>query len=90
MMRVDILLNKLCLVKTRSIAKKACDLQLVKINGKLAKASSEVKADDLVNYELSGYKTEIKIIEIPRGNVSKKNAAQFYELICREKLTLEG
>ncbi|HPV14900.1 MAG TPA: S4 domain-containing protein, partial [Candidatus Cloacimonadota bacterium] len=42
-MRIDLLLNKLCLTKTRSIAKTACDKGLVKLNGKPAKASAIVK-----------------------------------------------
>ena len=53
-MRVDQLLNKLCLTKTRSIAKTACDKGLVSINGKTAKASAEVKDGDLVNFRLYG------------------------------------
>ncbi|MDX9869750.1 MAG: S4 domain-containing protein, partial [Candidatus Cloacimonadales bacterium] len=38
-MRIDLIMNKLCLVKTRSIAKKACDNNAVRVNGKIAKAS---------------------------------------------------
>ena len=49
-MRVDQLLNKLCLVKTRSIAKRACDSNLVKINGKNAKSSSKVSENDVLEY----------------------------------------
>lgn len=88
-MRVDQLLNKLCLVKTRSIAKKACDKNLVKINGKTAKASANVSAGDEIEYSLYGYKNVLKIIEIPKGNVSKNNAPKFYEFLEREKLDLE-
>ena len=51
-MRVDQLLNKLCLIKTRSIAKKAADKNLIKINCKIANASSNVLAGDLIEYEL--------------------------------------
>ena len=85
-MRVDQLLKKLCLIKTRSIAKKACDKNLVLINGKIVKASAAVSADDIVEYSLYGYKNKVKILEVPKGNVSKNNAAKFYEILWREKL----
>ena len=88
-MRIDQLLNKLCLIKTRSIAKKACDKKLVKINDKTAKSSSKVFQDDVVEYQIYGYLTKIKILEIPKGNVSKANATKFYEIMSRNKIELE-
>ncbi len=88
-MRIDQLLNKLCLIKTRSISKKACDKKLVKINDKIAKSSSKVFQDDVVEYQIYGYLTKIKIMEIPKGNVSKANAAKFYEIMMREEMEIE-
>ena len=88
-MRVDLLLNKLCLVKTRTIAKKACDKDLVKINDKIAKSSSKINAGDVIEYQLYGYNNKIKITEIPKGNVSKNNALNFYEILEREKMEIE-
>ncbi len=87
-MRVDKLLNKLCLVKTRSIAKKACDKNLVKINGKIAKASSMISENDIIEYELYGYFNKIKITNVPLRNVSKDKAPEFYEIMERDKLEL--
>ena len=87
-MRVDKLLSKLCLVKTRSIAKNACDKKLVKINGKTAKASAMIIDNDIIDYELYGYYNKIKIIEVPKRNVSKAKAPEFYEILDRGKLEL--
>jgi len=87
-MRIDMLLNKLCLVKTRSIAKKACDSHLVLRNGKPAKASDMVVAGDTIDYSLAGYRTVLRMKEIPAGNVAKKDAATCYELLSREKMDL--
>ncbi|MCB5250148.1 MAG: S4 domain-containing protein [Candidatus Cloacimonadales bacterium] len=83
-MRIDLLMNKLCLVKTRSIAKKACDNNAVRVNGKTAKASLEIKPNDIIEYDLFGYNTELKIIKIPIGNVAKKDAPEYYEISRRE------
>lgn len=88
-MRIDLLMNKLCLVKTRSIAKKACDNNAIRVNGKLAKASLEIKTNDEITYDLFGYKTQLRITQLPEGNVSKKDAPQFYEIISREKVITE-
>ncbi|NQV18839.1 MAG: RNA-binding protein [Armatimonadetes bacterium] len=88
-MRIDQLLNKLCLIKTRSIAKKACDKKLVKINDKIAKSSSKVFQDDVVEYQIYGYLTIISVLEIPKGNVSKVNSTKFYEILKREKMEIE-
>jgi len=87
-MRVDQLLNKLCLVKTRTIAKKACDKNLVRINEKIAKASTNICENDVIKFQLYGYKNKIKIIQIPKGNVSKNNATDFYKIMEREKLEI--
>lgn len=85
-MRIDMLLNKLCLIKTRTIAKTACDKGLVLINQKPAKASNEIKVNDVISFTLSGYTTILKINRIPEGNVSKKDAPLFYEIIERTML----
>ena len=87
-MRIDLLLNKLCLVKTRSIAKKACDNNLVAINDKTAKASATITEGDTVRFDLSGYRNILRITQIPKGNVSKKTAPEFYEVISHEKLEI--
>ncbi|MDP8200743.1 MAG: S4 domain-containing protein [Candidatus Tenebribacter burtonii] len=87
-MRVDKLLSKLCLIKTRSIAKNACDKKLVKINGKIAKASAMIINDDIIDFELYGYFNKIKITEVPKGNVSKVKAPEYYEILTRDKLDL--
>jgi ribosome-associated heat shock protein Hsp15 len=88
-MRIDQLLNKLCLVKTRSIAKKACDKNLVKINDKIAKASASVHDEDIIEYQLYGYFNKLRITTVPKGNVSKNNAPEFYKILERKKLEIK-
>ena len=88
-MRIDQILNKLCLIKTRSIANQACHKGLIEINNQIAKASSTVKENDIVSIKLNGYHTSIKITQVPTGNVSKKSALEYYELSEREPLDSE-
>ncbi|GAB1365268.1 RNA-binding S4 domain-containing protein [Candidatus Cloacimonadaceae bacterium] len=85
-MRLDLLLNKLCLTKTRTIAKNACDKGLVSLNGKPAKASALVKEEDVIVFRLYGAEHEIKITRLPTGNVAKKDATIYYEMLRRQEL----
>jgi ribosome-associated heat shock protein Hsp15 len=82
-MRIDMLLNKLCFVKTRSIAKNAIDKGSITVNGKKAKASQEIKVDDLIQCNMFGYRTTLKILQIPHGNVAKKDVMLYYEIVDR-------
>ena len=84
-MRIDQLLNKLCLFKTRSMAKKACDLNLVSIDGKVAKASTIAHAEEIVRYTVYNWQYTIRIIDVPKGNVSKTTAPQYYELLKKKE-----
>lgn len=85
-MRIDLLLNKLCLTKTRSIAKNACDKGLVKINGKDTKASAEIKAGDVITFRLYGWEHNIRVEKVPSGNVAKKDAPEYYSTLSRTEL----
>lgn len=82
-MRIDLLLSKLCLTKTRTIAKTACDKGLVALNGKTAKASAEVKDGDSIRFSLYGFHHELRIDKVPTGNVAKKDATNYYTLLSR-------
>jgi ribosomal 50S subunit-recycling heat shock protein len=80
-------LKKVYLIRSRSLAKTACDKKMVKINGQIAKASSEVKKGDAIEFSIYDYKNKIKIIELPLGNVSKKDSAEYYEIVSRQKIS---
>ena len=86
-MRIDVLLDKLCMVKHRSIAKKACDKGLVLINGALAKPSKKVHVGDIIKMTLYGFILECEITEIPKGNVGKSDVQNYYKLLVRNQVT---
>lgn len=83
-MRIDQLLNKLCLFKTRSMAKKACDLGLVALNGKVSKASAEVHPQDEIRYTVYNWQYTVRINAIPQGNVSKASSGEYFELLKKK------
>ncbi|MBN1326869.1 MAG: RNA-binding S4 domain-containing protein [Candidatus Cloacimonetes bacterium] len=78
-MRIDQLLKTLCLIKTRTMAKKACDSGLVFLNGIEAKASVKVNSGDIIEFTVWGSTVKVKITAIPQKNISKTNAVNYYE-----------
>ena len=76
-------------VTTTADHEKILHCKLVKINGKQAKASAIINDSDEIEYELYGFYNKLKIIEVPKGNVSKANAPEYYEILERKKLDIE-
>ena len=85
---MDVLLDRLCLIKTRSQAGKACAEGRVFVNGDAARASKEVRVGDRVRYSdrLSRYEEEILVLEVPLKPVSKAVARECYERVARRDL----
>ena len=79
-MRIDKFLKVSRLIKRREIAKRLCDDGDVKINGKVAKASSEIEPEDLVELSLGRRVIVARVKEIkPYSN--KETAANLYEIV---------
>jgi ribosome-associated heat shock protein Hsp15 len=79
-MRCDLLLSRLCLLKTRSQAGKACDEGRVRVNGRAAKAASDVHPGDRIvwNDPLGRFEEEIEVLGLPEGPVSRAAARDLY------------
>lgn len=76
-MRIDLFLKDARIIKRRTIAKEYCERGLVLINGKLAKPSSEVKTDDIVNITFGEKNFDIKaVVEV----VGKKERASYVRI----------
>jgi len=86
-MRIDVLMDKLCIVKHRSIAKKACDKGLVLINGSEVKPSKKAHVGDIIKVTLYGFILECEITEIPKGNIGKSDVQNFYKLLVKNQTT---
>ncbi len=95
-MRIDVLLNKLCIVKHRSIAKKACDKGLIQINGMNVKASKSVKVGDIIRVSLCPFRLgltetnefilEFEVTQIPEVNISKSQINNYYHLVVKNQI----
>jgi ribosomal 50S subunit-recycling heat shock protein len=84
--RVDLLLKSLCLAKTRSQAHKGCDSGSISINGRKAKPSTEVRAGDVVEIRHPRVVTAVEILEVPAGQVSRKDRDRYIRVIRETRI----
>lgn len=79
-MRLDKYLKVSRIIKRRTKAKEICVSGRVGINGKQAKASTEVKENDIIEIEFAKATLKAKIINIAE-HVKKDEAKEMYEII---------
>ncbi len=88
-MRLDVYLKKCCLVKQRSEAKKACDNGIVQVDGLPSKAGRLLHVGQQVVIAFTDRLLEIEVLSLPLGNVSKREASNYYRVIRDEMLESE-
>ena len=72
-MRLDKFLKVSRLIKSRSVANEACDAGRVLINGKQAKASTNVKKGDVIEIQFGMKTVEAEVLDIQ--DTTKKEEA---------------
>jgi ribosomal 50S subunit-recycling heat shock protein len=85
-LRLDSYLSEVRLIKRRTQAKKACENQIVLLDGTVAKPGKEVKVGQIVTINFTNRTLEVEILEIPSKNVKKEEAKNFYRVIREEKI----
>ena len=83
-MRIDLYLKRCGLMKHRSLAKRACDNGIVRINGVRAKPSKEVHSGQHIAIHFRDRLLQIKVSGIPEKSTPKKEADQFYRILSDE------
>ena len=78
-MRIDKFLKVSRIIKRRTLAKEVCDGDRVSINGKRAKAGTEVKPGDMVAIDFGRRQLTVQIIEV-REQVRAAEAKELYEV----------
>lgn len=79
-MRLDKYLKVSRLIKRRTIANEACDAGRVVVNGKVARASYDVKVGDIIEITFGTREVKLKVTEVSEV-VRKDEAAMLYEII---------
>lgn len=87
-MRLDVFLHRVCILKSRTLAKEACDRGKVAWNGEPAKASRALSPGDRIRLDLGVRVLELEVREIPDRQVSRKDAIRYYRVLSEERSEL--
>ena len=79
-MRLDKFLKVSRIIKRRTVANDACDAEHVTVNGKRAKASYEVKPNDIIEITFGQRTLKVRVLTV-KDSVAKADAASMYEII---------
>ncbi len=80
-MRIDQWLSKVCLVKSRSQAKKGCQGGQILLDGESVKESHELRPGEEITLTLPSKELLLRVLEIPGGNVAKRDADLYFEVV---------
>ena len=77
-MRLDKYLKVSRLIKRRTVANEACDNGRISVNGRVVKASYEVKAGDRIEISMGSRTVAVEVHQVA-DNVRKDDAAAMYK-----------
>lgn len=80
-MRLDKYLKVSRLIKRRTVANEACDNERVTVNGKVARASYEVKEGDVIAIRFGQRTLTVEVVAVAE-NVGKAGAAAMYREVA--------
>lgn len=79
-MRLDKYLKVSRLIKRRTVANEACDAGKITVNGKVARASYDVKTGDIIEITLGTRSVKVRVTEV-KEVVRKEEATTMYEAV---------
>ena len=77
-MRLDKFLKVSRLIKRRTVANEACDHGRISVNGRVVKASYDVKVGDKIEISMGTRTVAVEVLEVA-DNVRKDDAAGMYK-----------
>ena len=79
-MRLDKFLKVARIIKRRTVANEACDAGRVEVNGKVAKASQNVKQGDIICVKFGTKEVKVEVLNV-ENVVKKEEAADLYKIL---------
>ena len=77
-MRLDKYLKVSRLIKRRTVANEACDNGRISVNGRIVKASDDVKVGDKIEISMGTRTVAVEVLQVVE-NVRKDDAAAMYK-----------
>ena len=84
-MRLDVFLKRTGLIKQRSLAKEICDKGAVFVDGRRAKASTDIGCGRAISLEIGDDILDIEVLSLPTRNYKRKDGEAFYKIIRHER-----
>jgi ribosome-associated heat shock protein Hsp15 len=84
-LRLDVLLHRLCLTKSRSEAKAACEAGAVRLDGRPARPSDPVPPGRRIEVRYPSRTLEVELLATPGKSVSKQAARDLYRVLREER-----
>ena len=88
-MRLDKYLKVSRIIKRRTVAKEVADTGRIKVNGILAKSSTDLKVNDQVEIRFGNKLLLVKVLEM-KDSTKKEDAAVMYEIISEKRVEENG
>ena len=79
-MRLDKYLKVSRIIKRRTVSNEACDAGRIVVNGKIARASYDVKENDIIEVNLGSRPVKLKVLSV-NEYATKETAANNYIVI---------
>ncbi len=79
-MRLDKYLKVSRLIKRRTVANEACDGGRISVNGKIARASYDVKVGDIITIDFGSKPLSVRVLEV-KDTAFKDAAKDMYEAV---------
>lgn len=79
-MRLDKYLKVSRLIKRRTVANEACDNGRVLLNGKIARASAEVKPGDVIEISFGNRSTKAEVLRV-QETIHKEDAGEMFRYL---------
>lgn len=79
-MRLDKFLKVSRLIKRRTVANEACDAQRVQVNGRVVKASYDVKVGDVIEIRMGGKSIKAEVLQVLE-HALKNDAGLMYKIV---------
>ena len=88
-MRLDKYLKVSRIIKRRPIAKEVTDKGRIKVNGILAKSSTDLRINDEIEIRFGNKILLVRVLEM-KDSTKKEDATKMYEIIKETKVEVDG
>ncbi|RCW16599.1 hypothetical protein CAC02_07700 [Streptococcus gallolyticus] len=88
-MRLDKYLKVSRIIKRRPVAKEVADKGRIKVNGILAKSSTDLKINDEIEIRFGNKLLTVRVLEM-KDSTKKEDAIRMYEIINETRIEADG